>query len=303
MGERLFGFKKQAKESELYYLSELILTLFVLFFFISLYRLHPNSPLCWIIHSKQGFSITYILLIDISSILILLMYFKSNSKVRTKNLNFINQSFVNLTLSLLGTFYFFNWYSSGCTGYIGLHRIFLVLLSIPCIFALKSLFVLIDKINQRKSKFTNLRESIIYSIFTNSLFYELMLIIFLLTFYFSLPILYPKIGYFCDFGLYYSARSTSIALFSFIFFISNAFLLISLLSRRTMNENIVHLFQVRVLFFVIGLLGIRKFRFYDWANCIEFNQVIWFMINSIPWLMAISLVLLILKKFLKISVK
>ena len=145
-------FKKRVKELELYYLAELILTLFVLFFFISLYFLHPKRTywIGWSIEAKQGFSITYILLINLASLLILMMYFKTGSKERIKSNNFINQSLVNLTLSLLSIFYFYNWYSS-CMDYIGLHRIFLVLLSIPCVFSSKFFILLIDKLKQRKS--------------------------------------------------------------------------------------------------------------------------------------------------------
>ncbi|MCG3220839.1 MAG: hypothetical protein H7641_05605 [Candidatus Heimdallarchaeota archaeon] len=295
--------KKRIESLELYYISEIIITFFCLLFFYLLYILHPESALCWFVYSKRGFSITYILLLNVGSMLNLIMYFGTNSEERIKKNSFINQSSVNFAINLLGTFYFYNWYSSGCTGYIGLQVIFYVLLSVPIISSMKLLLITLDRIIQKKLKPFVLKKSLICSIFSNTLFYEIILVFLIVIFFLSIPILHPKFHFYCNLGLQYSTRLIPSALFSLILVISNFVLIYSLLPKRTKNLKLAHLFQIRYLLYVVVILGIKYLKYYENTNCIGFSQMTWFMIKSIPWILIIPLILSIIKRIIGMLTK
>ena len=187
---------------------------------------------------------------------------------------------MNVILSLLGLFYLFNWFDKFCIHY----RIWVSIYSfiaLPCCLALPFIYLIVRRMKQslcepEKFKLHNLR------IFLAKLWktfafiaYETLLVVVVILFFYTLPIVYPFTNIGCAWGLVYNVHYSTILFLITIFLISTISFIKPFFTKKILISDAFPLIFLRIFFLITTLVGRQYFASYQQGNCVIMSQESW----------------------------
>ncbi|MBY9001330.1 MAG: hypothetical protein KGD64_10470 [Candidatus Heimdallarchaeota archaeon] len=276
--------------------AELVLTLLISGFLLKfILRVAPVMCLAMAPTKISVFDIIAISLLSVFSVLISLYFlFNEIEDEKLKRL-FLNQRLTNLILALLGLFYLFNWFDKSCINY----RIWVTIYSfiaIPCCLALHFIYLIILEIKQNsfKQEKIKLQNTKIYITklwkTISHIAYEIMLVVVVLLFYSTLPIIYPYTTYGCGLGLVSDVHYSTILFLILISLTASISFIEPLIKKKKALVDVLTTSILRLLIVGLSLVGRKYFVSYQRRNCIIIAQEVWNIIISVTWVLGMSLV-------------
>ena len=282
-------------------IAELVLTVLISSFLLKfILRVTPVGCAFFIPYKISVFDISVIIILCVFSILVFIYFIFNEIHDKRRKIHFLNQRLVNVILSLLGLFYLFNWFDKFCIDYrIGVSIYSFI--ALPCCLALPFIYLIVRRMKQNlfepeKFKFHNLR------IFLAKLWktfafiaYETLLVVVVILFFYTLPIVYPFTNIGCAWGLVYNVHYSTILFLITIFLISTISFIKPFFTKKILISDAFPLIFLRFFILITTLVGRQYFASYQQGNCVIMSQESWILIIATTWILSVSLVLFLLK--------
>lgn len=281
-------------------LLELLLTVSIFGFLLKfILRKPPGGCIFWVPIVISPFDIIFIIYLNIISIFSFILFYYDRINGR-KNDVFLNLRVANLVLSLLSLFYLINWFDKFCISY----RIWVSIysfISLPCCLIFPFIYLIFIRFKQHKLELKifkpqNLKK--ILSKFLTSfklIVFEILLVICVILYSYTLPFSYPFSVYGCGFEQFYGVRLLTVFFFILVLLISIISFIKPLFSKDLRISDLSPLILLRSINIVTVLLGIKYFISYQTGNCIKISQEAWILIKSFNWVLTIPLLLFLFK--------
>lgn len=277
-------------------IAELVLTFLISGFLLKfILRVVPVGCIMVVPTRISVFDIVIISFLNVFSILVFLYFlFNKIQDERHKRL-FLNQRLVNLIMALLGLYYLINWFEKFCINY----RIWVTIhsfIALPCFLALPLIYLIVKNIKETKLheifRFQTLKtfSAKLWKTFSY-IAYEILLVIVVLLFYSTLPIIYPNTGYGCGLGLVSNVHFSTILFLILIALVSIISFIRPIIMKKKAILEILPTSILRLILIGLSWVGTEYFISYQRGNCIFLVQEVWNIIISITWLLGMSLIL------------
>jgi len=281
-------------------IAELVLTVLISSFLLKFILRVPPAACFFVMPDKISvFDISVIIILCVFSILVFIYFMFNEIHDKHRKILFLNQRLVNIILSLLGLFYLFNWFDKFCI----LYRIWVTIysfISLPCCLALPFIYFIMRRMKQNlfnpeKTRLHNLR-NILAKLWKTFAFiaYENLLVVVVILFYYTLPIVYPYTNIGCGWELVYKTHYSTILFLVTMFLVSTISFIKPFFPKKKLLSDVIPLILLRFFIIVTTLLGRKYFASYQKGNCVIMTQESWILITLTTWILSVSLVLFLL---------
>ncbi|MHA1419710.1 MAG: hypothetical protein ACTSPO_12390 [Candidatus Heimdallarchaeaceae archaeon] len=287
-------------------IAELVLTVLISSFLLKfILRVTPLGCAFYLTNKISAFDITVIILLSIFSIMVFLYFIFNEIHDKRRKIRFLKQRLVNIILSLLGLFYLFNWFDKFCIHY----RIWVSIYSfiaLPCCLTLPFIYIIVRRMKQNlckpeKSKLHTFKVSLakLWKTFA-FIVYETLLVIVVIMFFYTLPIVYPFTNIGCALGLVYNVHYSTIIFLITMFLISTISFIKPFFTKKNIISDAFPLILLRSFIIITTLVGRKYFASYQQGNCVIMSQESWILIIATTWILSASLVLFLMKYIIDI---